>query len=162
MADAETLTLISGGAEPKEFKISKAAAQLIQQIEHLRAITQDATEIPVDTIQAYDLAPIVEYCEYHGKVNNDSKAATEADIMKFDEAFITRVTKSDRQHIRLIAAADSLVIPSLLQLLMRAMVAKLHNKDRAAIREQWGIAADLTEDEEKEVMESTSWLRPPQ
>ena len=122
-ADQEHYTIVSG--DHQHLTITKTAASLVKQIDNLLAIAPGTTEFPLEEIHSIDLKEIIDWCEYHAKAIS---GVPEADIMKFDQEFITRVTKDNQQHLRLISATDSLIIPPLFLLLIRALDAKLHNK----------------------------------
>ncbi|KAH7830680.1 uncharacterized protein MONOS_6325 [Monocercomonoides exilis] len=128
-----------------------------QMLKNLLEVASAEEEITLDSVHSEDLKHILEYCEYHAKSDNDS-SVPEADKQDWDQKFVQKVTANNDQHLRMLVNADKLIIPSLFKLLVRAAVAKLHNKTAKEIRADWGIAADLTKEEEDEVLGTTSWL----
>ena len=154
-----TFKILSG--DGKEFTTTEAAARQSQTISNLLEVASVDEPIALDTIHSVDLAEIIKYCEYFAKLAENPSAVSEKDVMEWQQAFIKNVTADKDQHLRMLQAADSLIIPSLFKLLIRSLVAKLHNKTAPQIREEWDIIDDLDDNEKKEIFESTSWLRAP-
>jgi hypothetical protein len=142
----------------KTIEARKEAVLKSDMINQLLEVADAGEAITLDFIHSEDLQLIVDYCEYHAKTEDGTTKATEADIQKHDQELLKEMTKDNDQHIRMLVNADKLIIHSLFQLLVRALVAKMHNLTSEEIRKEFKITNDLGEEEAKEVLDSTSWL----
>lgn len=139
-------------------KVSHGALMEMEMIKNLLDVSEVQDAVDLDYHSA-DLKEIIIFCEYFAKLKENKDAATESDIQHFESEFLKRVTADKDQHLRMLRAADALIVRRLQSLLVKDLVAKLHNKSSEEIRKEWGITPDLTKEEEEEISGSTSWIQ---
>ncbi|KAA6400131.1 MAG: hypothetical protein EZS28_004342 [Streblomastix strix] len=157
MATPAKFTLVSG--DGVKFTVEYDVIVQSQHLKELLTVAQPDEDVALD-MHSVDLREILRYCEYHSKSDSGASKAPTKDIQEWDQNFITEVTKDQEQHLRLVVAADRLTIGGLFRLLVRQLVAKLHNKTSEEIRKEWNIADDLSAEEKAQVLETTTWLYP--
>ncbi|KAK4707878.1 hypothetical protein R3W88_028803 [Solanum pinnatisectum] len=146
--------------DDKEFEVEEAA---IIQSEMIKNMVEDGcatSVIPLPNIDSKTLTKVIEYLNKHiTKDEADVKGKAvetgeEDDLKEFDEQFLS-VDWEELSDI--IMAANYLNIHELMELCCQSAADRLKNKSVRAVREMLKITNDLTEEEEKEIINEAPW-----
>lgn len=119
--DEDEITLVSGGQDPKSYKIKKSNVKLANLVVTMLSGDQSTTEVACPQVPSATLKLIVDYLNHHGgKAPEPLPCPVRSVDMKqicsdeFDAKFIDDLKK--KEIFEIILAANYLDIPSLLHL----------------------------------------------
>jgi S-phase kinase-associated protein 1 len=134
-----------------DFQHIDADNSLLEQSIVINDIIEDIGDdepIPLPTITSKVLTKILEYCSFY------SVSHLECEVEEFNKGFVN----IDIDFIfDLIQGANFLNIKSLLDILCAAVADRIRGKTPEQIREVFGIANDLTPEEEAAALAEHSW-----
>ena len=110
--------------------------------------------VPVPNVNAKILAKVIEFCDYHVKVENAEVAISEEDVKVWDAEF---AEMENDTLFQLILAANYLNIKTLLDLTCQTVANMIKGKKPEEIRKTFGIQNDFTQEEEEEIRRENGW-----
>ncbi|KAK4367062.1 hypothetical protein RND71_014942 [Anisodus tanguticus] len=151
--------------DDKEFEVEVAAIIQSKMIKNMIEDGCATTVIPLPNIDSKTLTKVIEYLNKHITRDEDEdeeeedagKAAEtgeEEDLKEFDEQF---VTVDLEELFDIIMAANYLNIHELMEFCCQSAADRLKNKSVRAVREMLNITNDLTEEEEKAIIDDAPW-----
>ncbi|XP_016443296.1 SKP1-like protein 1 [Nicotiana tabacum] len=154
--------------DDKEFEVEEAAVIQSEMIKNMIEDGCATSVIPLPNIDSITLSKVIEYLNKHITRDEDededddkdkdkgkvAKAGEEEDLKEFDEKF---VNMGWEELFDVIMAANYLNIHELMELCCQSAADRLKNKSVRAVREMLKITNDLTEEEEKEIINDAPW-----
>ncbi|XP_055816840.1 SKP1-like protein 1 [Solanum dulcamara] len=152
--------------DDKEFEVEEAAVIQSEMIKNMIEDGCATSVIPLPNIDSKTLTKVIEYLNKHITKNEDEdeeekddngkavETAEEDDLKEFDEQF---VSVDWEELFDIIMAANYLNINELMELCCQSAADRLKNKSVRAVREMLKITNDLTEEEEKEIINNAPW-----
>ncbi|KAK2947666.1 putative E3 ubiquitin ligase complex SCF subunit sconC [Blattamonas nauphoetae] len=134
--------------------VPKNVAMESAHIKRAMEFASGSDEIKFDDIDSNTMKKVVEYCEYHNRVNQQ-EGIQERDIKQFDNAF---VNMPNNLLFSVVTAAHYLEIKALLDLCCAKIASTLKGKSPEEIRAQYNIENDLTPDDIADIKTEASWL----
>ncbi|MCD7456609.1 hypothetical protein HAX54_032328 [Datura stramonium] len=154
----KTVTLKS--SDDKEFEVEEGAVIQSEMIKNMIEDGYAASVIPLPNIDGKTLSNVIEYLNKHISKDEDeddgkpAETGKEDDLKEFDEQF---VNMDWEELFDVIMAANYLSIHELMELCCQSAADRLKNKSVRAVREMLKITNDLTEEEEKEIINDAPW-----
>nr|AIG62999.1 SLF-interacting SKP1-like protein 1 [Solanum habrochaites] len=153
--------------DDKEFEVEEAAVIQSEMIKNMIEDGCATSVIPLPNIDSKTLTKVIEYLNKHitkdededeNEADDKGKAVEtggeEDDLKEFDEQF---VSVDWEELFDIIMAANYLNIHELMELCCQSAADRLKNKSVRAVREMLKITNDLTEEEEKEIINDAPW-----
>ncbi|XP_016464888.1 SKP1-like protein 1 [Nicotiana tabacum] len=152
--------------DDKEFEVEEAAVIQSEMIKNMIEDGCATSVIPLPNIDSNTLSKVIEYLNKHITRDEDededddkdkgkeAETGDEEDLKEFDEKF---VNMGWEELFDIIMAANYLNIHELMELCCQSAADRLKNKSVRAVREMLKITNDLTEEEEKEIINDAPW-----
>ncbi|KAK6775192.1 hypothetical protein RDI58_026193 [Solanum bulbocastanum] len=160
--DTKTMVTLKSN-DDKEFEVEEAAASQSEMIKNMIEDGCATSVIPLPNINSKTLTKVITYLNKHitkdeandkGKAVETGEEDEEDDLKEFDEQFMSM----DWEELSdMIMAANYLNIHELMELCCQSAADRLKNKSVRAVREMLKITNDLTEEEEKEIIDESPW-----